>query len=201
MYPDGLSFISGFFGCLMSGAIAVPAYPPRVHRVLPDRSLPRLKSIFQDCKPKFALTNDNIRSKLEYLYREAPEFKKLQWFSPEKAGMIKSNQDDMIKNNPEQIAFLQYTSGSTASPKGVMVTNRNIVVNQRMIMQAFHYRRNFTIVSWVPVQHDLGLVGMIMGTVFCGGQCILMSPVAFIQKPFRWLQTVSKYKAMLTAAP
>ena len=206
LYPDGLDFIQAFFGCLMAGAIAIPGYPPRVHKNLPDRSLPRLKSIFYDARPKFALSTTNVISKLENLYRDAPDFQMVEWFSSE---MILKNRDQ-IKNNqsislPEinsnDISFLQYTSGSTSEPKGVMVTHENILNNQKEIQKAFNNEKSSVLVSWVPFQHDLGLIGTIMHNIYLGSLCILMPPAAFIQKPVRWLKAITKYKATITAAP
>src|SRR5215813_5668385 len=93
------------------------------------------------------------------------------------------------------LAFVQYTSGSTATPKGVMLTHDNLLQNQRMIQTAFEQTEQSIILGWLPLYHDMGLIGNVLQSLYCGAPCILMSPLSFLQRPARWLQAISRYEA------
>ena len=128
LYPPGLEYIAAFFGCLYAGAIAVPIYPPTSRR-----SLPRLWSIIKDARPRVVLTTTNILSNLA----QSADLKTLQWVTTNDLDGDASNhwQEEAVTSN--SLAFIQYTSGSTATPKGVMLTHDNLLQNQRMIQMAF----------------------------------------------------------------
>lgn len=199
LYPPGLEFIVAFFGCLYAGVTAVPAYPPHPARL--DRTLPKLRAIANDAQPSIALTTASILPVVERSLIQDPDFRAMRWLATDKAtnGSAEEWQDPPVSGNT--LAFLQYTSGSTAAPKGVMVSHANLLHNQRVIQIAFEHTEQSTIVGWLPLYHDMGLIGNVLQPLYVGGQCILMPPVAFLQKPLRWLQAIARYKAGTSGGP
>jgi acyl-CoA synthetase (AMP-forming)/AMP-acid ligase II len=199
LYPSGLEFIAAFFGCLYAGWIAVPAYPPHTTRL--SQTLPRLRSIFRDAQPRLALTESKFLSKAPHLFELAPDLKELRWQASD--ALLKEPPKDW--RDPgiagESLAFLQYTSGSTAEPKGVMVSHANLLHNQRMIAKAFQHSEFSTVVGWLPLYHDMGLIGNVLQPLYLGARCILMSPVSFLQRPSRWLQAITRYQAHTSGGP
>lgn len=196
LYPSGLEYVAAFFGCLYAGAVAVPAYPPRF-----NRTLERIEAIVADAQASTALTTTGLLAKTNHWFVQAPDLATLHWLatdnltgSPEEAW-----QEPTIDSNT--LAFLQYTSGSTGTPKGVMLTHRNLLHNERMIQRAFQHTEQSVVVGWLPLYHDMGLIGNILQPLYIGCQCILMSPLAFLQRPFRWLQTISRYRATTSGGP
>lgn len=195
LYHSGLEFITAFFGCLYAGVVAVPIYPPRR-----NQNLSRLLSIVNNAQPKIVLTTTSILADIEKIWEHEIELAQLQSFGTDK---ITTNPQEFTFKPvlPESLAFLQYTSGSTGSPKGVMVTHGNIIHNQQLIHQAFGHSEKTIFVGWLPLFHDMGLIGNVMQPMYLGITCILMPPVAFIQKPIRWLQAISKYRATTSGGP
>jgi acyl-CoA synthetase (AMP-forming)/AMP-acid ligase II len=199
LYPPGLDYISAFFGCLYAGVVAVPAYPPDPSRL--DRTLPRLEAILADVQVTVVLTTTPILSLAEFLFDQAPDLGTLQWMATDTVvnGMEYSWRESKI--TPRNLAFLQYTSGSTRAPKGVMVSHGNLMVNSAVIARAFSIATRDRAVLWLPPYHDMGLIGGILQPIFSGIHCILMSPISFLQKPLRWLQAISHYKATVAGGP
>ena len=195
LYPSGLEFIAAFFGCLYAGVIAVPVYPPRR-----NQKLSRLLSIVNDSQAKIALTTQSILADIEARWEEEAELTQLKWIATD---TIAVNPQDFIPQpiTPEKLAFLQYTSGSTGTPKGVMITHGNIIHNQQIIQQAFGHSEKSIGVGWLPLYHDMGLIGHVLQTIYLGATNILMSPLAFLQKPIRWLEAISKYRATTSGGP
>ena len=196
LYPSDLQYVTAFFACLYAGVVAVPAYPPRM-----NRSLDRLQSIVSDSQATVALTTNLISARMQPLYAHAPELKSLRWLATD--DLPYGLDDEWIDPNVDEhtLAFLQYTSGSTSAPKGVMVTHGNLVHNQRMIQAAFRQTADSVIVGWLPLYHDMGLIGNVLQPLYVGAQCVLMSPVAFLQKPFRWLQAISRFRGTTSGGP
>ena len=195
LYTSGPEFITAFFGCLYAGVIAVPVYPPRR-----NQKLSRLLSIANDTQVKIALTTTPILADIEK-----------RWVSDSELAQLSLIATDTIENNPkdfvpisvtsDNLAFLQYTSGSTGNPKGVMVTHGNIIHNQQTIQTAFGHSEKTIFVGWLPLFHDMGLIGNVLQPMYLGIPCILIPPVIFLLKPILWLKAISKYKATTSGGP
>ncbi len=196
LYPSDLEYVSAFFGCLNAGAVAVPAYPPRL-----NRTLHRLQAIVADSQATLALSVSSIRERIEPLCNQFPNLKHLKWLTTDD---LEGDVQDEWRNpflTGDTPAFLQYTSGSTSQPKGVMVSHGNLLHNQQMIQRAFEQTESSIIVGWLPLYHDMGLIGNVLQTLFVGARCVLMSPAAFLQSPFRWLQAISCFRATTSGGP
>lgn len=196
LYPPGLDYVVAFLGCLYAGSVAVPAYPPRV-----SRGLPRLQAIVADAQATLALTTGPSLSMIEPMMAHSPDLKTLKWIATDhiEEGVEQYWQQPDISG--DTLAFLQYTSGSTGTPKGVMVSHRNLLHNSAMLAHAFEYTGESRCVSWLPIYHDMGLVGGVLQPLYGGFPCVLMSPMTFLQDPFQWLQAISLYKATLSGGP
>ena len=195
LYPSGLEFITAFFGCLYAGVIAVPVYPPRR-----NQKLSRLLNIVRDAQAIVALTTTSILADIEQRWEEEAELAQLKLVATDT--IVANAQDyDPLSVTPSSLAFLQYTSGSTGKPKGVMVTHGNIIHNQQMIHHAFGHSEQSIGVGWLPLFHDMGLIGHVLQPIYVGFPSILMPPVAFLQKPIRWLKAISNYRATTSGGP
>ncbi len=196
LYPPGLEYVAALFGCFYAGVVAVPAYPPRR-----NRTDPRLQSIVADCRPTLALTTRELLSEAERLCAHTPELAGLRWMATEDVpdGEAEGWRDPQARG--ETLAFLQYTSGSTAAPKGVMVSHGNLLHNFALIEAFCGYTPETRSVIWLPPYHDMGLIGGILQPLFTGYWAALFSPVAFIQRPARWLEAVSRYRATSSGGP
>ena len=195
-YPPGLDFITAFFGCLYAGVIPAAAYPPRK-----NRSVHRIHTIASDCHASAILTTGIIARSLERNFAEDPLLAGLPWYETDTWSV--SGQISMIQFEPgfEELAFLQYTSGSTGDPKGVMVSHRNIMYNLRSLQLIFQITPDDVAVHWVPQFHDLGLIFGILETVFSGSHTVLIPPFIFIGNPFLLLQAITRYRATVSGQP
>ncbi len=195
LYPSGLEFIKTFFGCLYAGIVPVPVYPPRR-----NHKLSRLLSIINDAQAKVALTTTSILADIEKRWTHDAQLDQLKLIA---TNTIESNLKEFVPQSisANSLAFLQYTSGSTGNPKGVMVTHGNIIHNQQIIRDAFGHSEKSIVVGWLPLFHDMGLIGHVLQPIYVGFPSILMPPVKFLQKPIRWLKAISKYKATTSGGP
>ena len=197
-YPPGLDYIVAFFGCLEAGIVAVPAYPP-----LRQRGLPRLDSIARDSDAKLALTSSDLVARSDEMVAHAVGLERVTWLDV--AGEARDIDVSSAWTSPNldenHVAFLQYTSGSTGDPKGVMVTHGNLLANEDMIQDAFGLTGDDVIVGWLPLYHDMGLIGNVFQTLHLGATCVLMAPVAFLQRPLRWLEAISRFGATGSGGP
>ena len=194
LFPAGLDYITAFFGCLYAGVIAIPAYPPR-----PNRSLNRIHNILQNAQTNIALTTSETLQSLSRL--ESTSVQDLRWITT-----------DAIDNNiasywhepdldEDSIAFLQYTSGSTAEPKGVKIAYKNLLHNLEAIHRCFRHSTQSRGVIWLPPYHDMGLIGGVLQPLFGDFPVTLMSPLMFLQNPLRWLKAISGDRATTSGGP
>ncbi|MEA2563977.1 MAG: hypothetical protein QOH06_5481 [Acidobacteriota bacterium] len=185
LFPPGLDFVTAFLGCLYAGAVAVPAYPPS-----PGRGTGRLRSLLEDAKPRLALTTPSLLPRVE---REVEGAVALEGLVPE------DWRPPAV--GPDSLAFLQYTSGSTSTPKGVRVTHGNLIANERAIQHAFGQSEESVVVGWLPLYHDMGLIGNVLQPLWCGATCVLMSPLSFLQRPRRWLEAIDRFQGTTSGGP
>jgi len=192
VYPPGLDYLTAFFACLAAGAVAVPVYPPR-----PNRPMPRILAIQANARARFALTTPAVLDRLD------PEQRALtgaEWLAPEVSiAEAEDWRDPGIA--PADLAFLQYTSGSTAAPKGVCLAHHHLLANLRQIHRAFAQSADDRGVIWLPPYHDMGLIGGLLQPLYAGYPMAMMAPVDFLQKPLRWLRAISSSRATVSGAP
>jgi amino acid adenylation domain-containing protein len=196
LYAPGLEFLPAFFGCLYARIIAVPAYPP--HR---NRNLLRLLAIIRDAQPRLILTTSGLVAKIRAAMAESGEFRDIQLLATDEVpqGCAQEYKHPVVER--DTVAFLQYTSGSTKNPKGVMLTHENLLHNAAAVYHAVEQRPSDSYVSWLPVFHDMGFMAGVLQPLYVGSPCIQMSPAAFLENPARWLKTISRYKATTSGGP
>lgn len=195
LYNPSLEFVASFFGCLYANVVAVPAYPPRSSQLVN-----RLNLIIQDARASIALTTVSLKGSIDK-YLSSGQCSQIDCIATDDVDLSWSSHWRRGGIEPHDLAFLQYTSGSTGSPKGVMVSHGNLISNSHFINECFEVRSGTTAVSWLPPYHDMGLVGGILQPLFIGASMILMPPVAFLQRPFRWLSAISRFKAGASGGP
>lgn len=197
LIPAGLDYVAAYFGCLYAGVIAVPAYPPNPRR--PDGRVP---AIAADCEPAVALTTSALLARLESWRGDDARLARLAWIPVDDARGGDAGHA-LPGPAPDDLAMLQYTSGSTAAPKGVMLSHRNLLENLRLIRSAFHVAHGPDDVGvfWLPPFHDMGLIGGILQPVYVGRGAVLMPSATFLQRPLSWLEAISRYRATTSAAP
>lgn len=198
LYPPGLEFIRAFFGCLYAGVIAVPLHLPGSRQ----ENWQRLSKIANDAGASFVLTDDGNHDAVQRWLQAAPELDLTPLVS---TALCREDAAApafaLAPGRPEALAFLQYTSGSTGDPKGVMVSQANLMHNQRLMQRKFGHDDNAVVVGWLPQYHDMGLIGNILQPLYLGATAILMSPNTFLQNPLRWLQAISRYRATTSGGP
>jgi acyl-CoA synthetase (AMP-forming)/AMP-acid ligase II len=198
LFPPGGPYVGAFLGCLYAGVIAVPAYPPEPDRL--DRTLPRLKALADDARVRFVLTESWLRDGVETHLTLSQTEGTVQWLTADAA----AGADDHwrpLTPKADDIAFIQYTSGSTGDPRGVVLEHRHITANIASMVGSWGGTSEDPVVSWLPPYHDMGLIGMILTPITEGAQAVTMSPYAFLQRPARWLQAMTRYRGAASAAP
>jgi acyl-CoA synthetase (AMP-forming)/AMP-acid ligase II len=196
LYRPGLDFIAAFFGCLYAGAIAVPAPLPSA-----NRGSIRLSSIIGDAEPMGALTTATLLPVIQQCLMEIPESGGMSCLETD------SLPEDLAKEWRETsfcgdtLAFFQYTSGSTTTPRGVMVNHANLMSHFEDFERDVAHSGDSAIISWLPHFHDMGLIYGILHGVYRGIPSYLMAPTYFLQRPYRWLNAISRFKGTHTAAP
>lgn len=196
LYPPGLEYLAAFFGCLYASVVAVPAYPPRN-----QRNTPRILAILEDSQAAIILTTSGILSQVQSLFGDKFHINNIHWLATDKLtpGIEEGWQEPLINTNT--LAFLQYTSGSTGTPKGVMLSHGNLLHNAVVTRQYMEHSSSSKFVTWLPVYHDMGLIGGVLQPLYGGFPCIMMPPAAFLQRPYRWLEAISRYRGTTSGAP
>lgn len=194
--PAGPEFLAGFLGSLYAGAVPVPAYPPAS-----AKHIGRVELILRDAEATLIATTARTRDRLDkWLHAEGarPRF---QFLCVDQIDPLRAVDWRMPDLRPESLAFLQYTSGSTSEPRGVMVSHGNLMANLAMIAHAMAYDDQASMVSWLPMFHDMGLIGNVLEQLYVGARTTLISPQSFVQSPARWLHLLTKHRATHTGAP
>lgn len=196
LYPPGLEFIIGLFGCWYAGIIAVPAYPPRR-----NQNLSRLQSIVTNAQASIVLTTSTLAARLQNRVNDRYDLASLSWIATDRLVSQADSDSQTLSVSTDSLALLQYTSGSTGTPKGVMITHGNLWHNLDAIYRCFGHKSDSRGTIWLPPYHDMGLIGGVLQPLYGGFEVILMSPVDFLQKPWRWLQAISRYRATTSGGP
>jgi acetylornithine/succinyldiaminopimelate/putrescine aminotransferase/acyl-CoA synthetase (AMP-forming)/AMP-acid ligase II/predicted amino acid dehydrogenase/acyl carrier protein len=196
LYPTSIDYIASFYGCLAAGAVAVPGYPPRM-----NHNLKRLEAILADARPKVAMTTDAVHKQLRKRFDESPALARVTWLISSE--VPDEEADAWVDPNATSgtLAFLQYTSASTSAPKGVMVSHGNILHNELLAKAAVQHDRSSVIVSWLPLFHDMGLISIVLSSLYNGAPCYLLAPVDFLKKPRLWLEAISDHGGTFSGAP
>ncbi|PSB05780.1 AMP-binding protein [Pleurocapsa sp. CCALA 161] len=196
LFPAGLDYITAFFGCLYAGVIAIPAYPPR-----PNRPLNRIHNILDNAQTDIALTDSETLQSLERQLASTTELQNLRWITIDSIDENIASQWQKPCLSSEDIAFLQYTSGSTAEPKGVKIAYQNLLHNLEAIHSCFRHSPQSKGVIWLPPYHDMGLIGGVLQPLFGDFPVTLMSPLMFLQNPLRWLKAIASNGATTSGGP
>jgi len=194
LYPAGLDFIEAFFGCLFAGLVPVPLYPPR-----PNQHAERVRSVAADAGASLVLGHAETLTRLRLGATDT--LPRLHSLATTEIESVVASGSDPVPLRSDAIAFLQYTSGSTGQPKGVMVSHGNLLANVVTIAGAAKPSAHSLLVSWLPMFHDMGLVCGLLYPLFMGFPALLMSPSHFLQRPLRWLRAISRYQASESPAP
>lgn len=194
VYPPGPEFLAGFFGCLYAGLVAVPVATPR-----PNGSIASLESIARDCEASAALTTSRLHDGLRPGIEARPGIARLAWINSDDPSF--AGDGPLRAIDPCAPAYLQYTSGSTSEPKGVVIGHDNLIANLRSIVEGATGPAGGVTVGWLPLHHDMGLVSTALQSLCLGGRLVLMPPLHFLQKPIRWLRAISVHRAATSGAP
>ena len=205
LYPAGLDFICALFGCWYAGVVAVPTYPPDPNRL--TRTVQRLQAVVSDSQAEVVITNSMILGAVQALWKVVPELESKRWLATDVAGDSATSPPFVVK--PDDLALIQYTSGSTGRPRGVMLTHGNLVANERMVARgydlspeaAFDFSETDIWFSWLPMYHDMGLIGSLLQPLYIGCPFVLMAPEHFLLRPMRWIYAMSRTGATTAGAP
>ena len=199
VYPPGLEFIAAYFGCFYAGVLPVPATYPK-----PRRPMPRLDSIAKDCQPQLVLTHSSVLKGLN-LDEQSPALASIAWKATDELPTTSGKNFIPVDRSSEDLAFLQYTSGSTSEPRGVMISHGNLMHNLAAICEGFAIDTQSDHVSqgvfWLPAYHDMGLIGGVLCPLYVGGISHLLAPTTFLRTPLRWLELMSETGASISGSP
>jgi acyl-CoA synthetase (AMP-forming)/AMP-acid ligase II len=196
LYPQGLDFVAAILGCFYAGCVAVRAPVPR-----PNRSGRRVESILREAKPSAILCNASVAAQRASLAELAPASAEVTWIDSDTLSPELAGEWEAPSVLPKDVAFLQYTSGSTSDPRGVMVGHGNLVANSHYIAKRFEHSSASHFLSWLPHFHDMGLIGGILHPLHWGFSCTLLDPLETMQKPVRWLRAIAEQGATTSGAP
>ncbi|CAN5514110.1 hypothetical protein BH11MYX1_BH11MYX1_17400 [soil metagenome] len=199
LYPPGIDFIEGYFGCLYAGATPVPAYPPEPARLA--RTLPRVQAIVADAKPRLAMTTRPLLALADFVFAQAPDLRTLEWVATD---AIDGNSGDNWARpaiSGDTFAMLQYTSGSTGTQKGVMLSHANLLANAACVFAAFEFEPDDRILSWLPMFHDMGFMSGVLQPLYSGCPVVGLSPIAFLEKPYRWVAAIHASRITVCGGP
>jgi len=199
MFEEGHDYLHALYGCMYAKVLAVPVHPPDPARL--HRTLPRLKNIAADAGVRFVLTTSDIASAAKQAFDDVPALAGAEWLLLDELDLATADGWSDPGAAPSDIAYLQYTSGSTALPKGVMVSHHNLMHQLTDFDVGYDHRPDSVMVSWLPSTHDLGLVYGRFMPLFIGFRAVYMSPVHFMQRPFRWMAAMSHFRGTHSPAP
>lgn len=197
VFDAGLDYVVSLFGCLYAGVLGVPVYPPSPLK--PEAGLAHIDHIARDCGAQLALSSNDLIARLRPLLAEAPSAGNLLWLNP--ADALDEAEGGLPELREGDGAMVQYTSGSTSDPRGVLLTHANLLHNARFIREAFGLSEDSCGVSWLPPHHDMGLIGGIIEPLFLGAEAVLLPPQLFVQRPLTFLQAITRFRGTTCGAP
>jgi|GEM_PF-293209 len=192
MFAPGIHYIAAFLACLYAGVVAIPAYPPRNKRYLG-----RFQSIVADAQTSVALTSSDLQPAIQDMFQQTQGLQMLRLMTTDNIDQRQADAWQAIEPDKQTLAFLQYTSGSTGDPKGVMVSHGNLLHNESVMVSQANLSEHHGVISWVPPYHDLGLILGLLLPLYMGTRSVIMTPFAFIQSPYRWLKAITDYNDLL----
>jgi len=202
IHEPGLGFVTSFFGCMYAGVTPVPVAPPAPPRF--EVGIRRIQEIIHDARAEAVVASDLITEAATSVHGLRDSLRRTAWLTI-REGARGSHGDATAWRDPgltsDSIALLQYSSGSTGQPKGVIVRHRNLVANQHAIEWSLQIPADAVMVSWLPMYHDMGLIGGLMEPLFHAATTYLMSPTAFLERPARWLEAISRFRAYISGGP
>ncbi len=196
LYPSCIEYMVGFFACLYAGMAAVPIFPPRS-----GKHNGRLEGVLTDCDPVVGLTTLKQKQDMRRAFEASVALTALPMLCSDEVPIEEASAFRPVPLDGEVLAFLQYTSGATGQPKGVMVNHENLIYNERMIQHGFRTTKDSQYVTWLPIHHDMGLIGQMLHSVWLGTTCTFMSPGSFLRRPACWLEAISRFRADVSGAP
>jgi acyl-CoA synthetase (AMP-forming)/AMP-acid ligase II/acyl carrier protein len=201
VYPPGLDYVAAFFGCLCAGVVAVPVFPPDIFRL--TRTLPRLAAVATDSQAKVILTDTLILPLSSTVSGQAglEILAESDWIATDAIPIALAKEWRQPDIRPEATAFIQYTSGSTSTPKGVMLSHANLLENSALIKETFGHTTESRGMSWLPIYHDMGLIGGVLQPLYSDFPITLMSPLSFLARPMSWLQAVARDGVTTSGGP
>lgn len=201
LYPFGLEYPVVFLACLYAGLVAVPAFPPDQQRAV--QTMPRVSVIIREADARLILTTAELVPAVEFARAAARDPESLRILSTAELASTDADADAWTRPPAleRELAFLQYTSGSTGTPRGVMIGHDNLLAHQRLAHERFAQPEGARTVSWLPFYHDMGLIGSLLYPLYHGGTTLLMSPTAFLRRPLSWLETISRFAANVSTGP
>ena len=199
MFEEGLDYLAGLYGCMYAAALACPCHPPDPNRL--HRTLPRLQEIARDASIRFVLTSGAIRRGARGHLDESPALSGAEWVAVEEIDDSWAERWEDPGLGGEDLAYLQYTSGSTSTPKGVMVSHHNLLHQLTDFDLGYDHDEESVIVSWLPATHDLGLVYGRFMPMFAGCRCVFLSAASFMRRPISWMRAMSVWKGTHSPSP
>ncbi len=196
LYPPGLDFVAAFFGCLYARTVAVPAFPPRR-----NRKMERIEGIHEDAQAAIALSVQDVIDGSQTVLDESRQLEGCRWLATDRLPVEAGDDWKLPEFRSRDLAVIQYTSGSTGTPRGVMLSHGNLVHNCAAVHSGFEPNPDVVVLTWMPTYHDMGLVGGVLVPIFWGRPNVLMSPMAFLQKPVRWLQSITRFRVQVSGGP
>jgi acyl-CoA synthetase (AMP-forming)/AMP-acid ligase II len=194
LLPQDATFLDALFGCFFAGVCAVPAHVPIPSRLA--QTLPRLRAIVAEAQPEVVLTTRELLAARALV----PELAEIPCIAVDELGGGDAPALDVTASSGD-LAILQYSSGSTGAPRGVMVSHQNLMANETLIQNAFEHTSSSVVLGWLPFQHDMGLIGNVLQPVFSGAECLMMTPLQFLKHPLRWLQEITRHHVTTSGAP
>lgn len=195
LFAPGLDFVAALYGCFLAGVVAVPCYPPEPLRL--ERTLPRTAAIAATADVAAGLTTGALLTMGEAMFEAAPTLRDVPWIASDELDVA----EDVTLPSADDVALLQFTSGSTGTPRGIVLRHRHLMANVTMMQRATGHDERCRIVSWLPVYHDLGLVCGVLYPASVGAEVTMMSPLEFLGDPMSWLETIAAQGADATACP